>query len=216
MLKSTTMLLTLCTALVVIGACGGNGAISPKKSAADTTGAQPAATGHPPAAAPDKAETAASKGTQSSGLLKPGDKAPEVSGRDASGRLVRLSELSGKSAVVYFYPKDDTPGCTVEAQAFRDAAERYATAGITVFGVSRDSTESHTAFQKQHDLPFPLVADVDGQVQRAYGVPSIMGMALTARVSFLVDGAGNIAHVWDRVDPATHATAVLTEAAKLP
>jgi peroxiredoxin Q/BCP len=144
------------------------------------------------------------------GLLPIGAPAPDLAGRDPSGRVVRLADLRGARAVVYFYPKDETPGCTKEACAFRDAAARYDAAHVTVFGVSRDSAESHDEFAKSHKLPFPLVADADGVVARAYGVGSTLGM--DARVSFLVGADGRIERVWPDVDPAVHADEVLAAA----
>ena len=146
-------------------------------------------------------------------LLKEGEQAPDLVGEAADGTKVRLSEQKGHPAVVYFYPKDATPGCTIEACAFRDAFDRYQQAKITVFGVSSDSAESHRAFRKQHQLPFPLVADEDGRVQHSYGVRSNLGMA--ERVTFLIGPAGEVAHVWPDVDPGIHANEVLTRAAAL-
>jgi peroxiredoxin Q/BCP len=144
------------------------------------------------------------------GLLPIGSPAPDVSGRDLSGRVVRLADVRGARAVVYFYPKDETPGCTKEACAFRDTAARYDAAHVTVFGVSRDSQESHDGFARSHQLPFPLVADPDGVIARAYGVGSTLGM--DARVSFLVGADGKIERVWPDVDPAVHADEVLSAA----
>jgi len=149
----------------------------------------------------------------SQSMLKPGATAPDVTGIGAGGETVSLSERRGHPAVVYFYPKDATPGCTKEACAFRDSFDRYTAAEITIFGVSGDDAESHAAFRKEHNLPFPLVADVDGRVQAAYGVSSTLGMA--ARVTFLVDGDGKIAHVWPDVDPGVHADEVLEQAKRL-
>jgi peroxiredoxin Q/BCP len=140
------------------------------------------------------------------GLLPVGAPAPDVQGRDASGKLVHLVDVRGNFAVVYFYPKDETPGCTTEACAFRDSFKRYETAHVTIFGVSRDSAESHEKFQKHHGLPFPLVAD-DGSASDAYGVSSTLGM--DSRVTFLVGPDGKIAHVWPKVDPGVHADEVL-------
>src|SRR5579859_677693 len=117
------------------------------------------------------------------GLLTVGSAAPDFEGKDAAGHPVRLSEQRGHPVVVYFYPKDGTPGCTTEACAFRDAWKRYDEKGVAVFGVSRDSESSHDAFRAKHTLPFPLVADEDGSVDRAYGVPSLLGMS--KRVTFL-------------------------------
>jgi peroxiredoxin Q/BCP len=109
---------------------------------------------------------------------------------------------------VYFYPRDETPGCTKEACAFRDAFDNYSARQVTIFGVSGDSAESHRAFSENHKLPFPLVADDDGSLARAYGVPTTFGMA--TRVTFLIDENGRVAHVWPDVDPGVHADQVLT------
>jgi peroxiredoxin Q/BCP len=149
-----------------------------------------------------------------SGLLGVGATAPDVTGTDAKGAPIRLSDVKGKPAIVYFYPRDETPGCTKEACAFRDAFTRFESAGVVVFGVSRDSEASHREFREHHKLPFPLVADEAGKVQAAYGVPSKMP-GIAARVSFLVGRDGKIAHVWPEVDPVLHATEVLTAAQQL-
>jgi thioredoxin-dependent peroxiredoxin len=141
------------------------------------------------------------------GLLPVGAVAPDFEGRDVTGKLVHLSEVRGHPSVVYFYPKDETPGCTHEACAFRDAFARYQAKQITVFGVSRDSLESHREFRTHHALPFPLVADENGNVDRAYGVPSTLGMS--KRVTFLVGSDGKVVRVWPDVDPAIHADEVL-------
>jgi len=148
------------------------------------------------------------------GMLKVGDAAPDIEGADISGKHFRLSQVSskeadsGKPSVIYFYPKDGTPGCTKEACAFRDTWNRFTERGVVVFGVSRDSAESHAAFLREHELPFPLVADESGTVQAAYGVPSKLG-TMASRVTFLVDQRGRIAHVWPDVDPAVLADEVL-------
>jgi peroxiredoxin Q/BCP len=146
----------------------------------------------------------------SEGLLAAGAQAPEVEGFDASGTSTRLSSLRGQPAVVYFYPKDGTPGCTKEACAFRDAWDKYQRAHVAVMGVSSQSRESHAEFQKEHHLPFPLVPDEGGSAQRAYGVSK--GLFGYARVTFLVDASGKIARVWPDVDPAIHADEVLAAA----
>jgi peroxiredoxin Q/BCP len=144
------------------------------------------------------------------GLLPVGAIAPDVVGQDQGNHAVRLSSLRGHTAVVYFYPKDGTPGCTKEACAFRDAWDRYAKADVTIFGVSRDSADRHRDFAASHKLPFPLVPDEDGTLARAYGVGSFLGM--TSRVSFLVGADGRIVKVWPDVDPAVHADEVLVAA----
>jgi peroxiredoxin Q/BCP len=141
-------------------------------------------------------------------LLPVGAPAPEVVGTDAKGATFKLSGQKGKYAIVYFYPKDDTPGCTKEACAFRDAFDKFVAAGVTIFGVSRDSEPSHKAFQQKYTLPFPLVADTSGAVQKAYRVPnSVWGS--TKRVSFLVAPDGKIVRVFPDVDPGVHAKEML-------
>ncbi|MGA7118738.1 MAG: peroxiredoxin [Polyangiaceae bacterium] len=144
------------------------------------------------------------------GLLPVGALAPDIVGTSREGKPVRLSSVRGHAAVVYFYPKDETPGCTREACAFRDAFAKYEALAVTIFGVSRDSEDSHREFRKNHELPFPLVADEDGTVARAYGVSSTLGMA--SRVTFLVGADGRILRVWPDVDPGVHAEQVLAAA----
>lgn len=148
------------------------------------------------------------------GLLPIGHDAPNLVGEDATGQPVQLSDQKGKMAVVYFYPKDSTPGCTKQACAFRDAFDRLQNAGVTVFGVSRDSAESHREFRKQHNLPFALVSDVSGDLATAYGVPRKY-LIMSARVTFLVDPQGKIAKVWPDVDPAVDAQRVLEAAVEM-
>jgi peroxiredoxin Q/BCP len=148
------------------------------------------------------------------GLLPVGAAAPDFVARDPRGHEVRLSALRGRPVVVYFYPKDGTPGCTKEACAFRDAWDKYQRAGVEIVGVSRDDEESHRAFVAKHKLPFALAADPGGDVERAYGVPSVMGMS--KRVTFLVGADGKIAHVWPEVDPGVHADEVLAVAVGAP
>jgi peroxiredoxin Q/BCP len=99
------------------------------------------------------------------GLLPLGAAAPDFAAKDASGKVVHLSDFGGSPRVVYFYPKDETPGCTQEACAFRDAYDKYRAKGVVVFGVSRDTEKSHDEFRAAHTLPFPLAADPDGAVQ---------------------------------------------------
>jgi peroxiredoxin Q/BCP len=142
-----------------------------------------------------------------SGMLPQGAMAPDFVAKDADGAPFRLSQGAGHPRVVYFYPKDETPGCTKEACAFRDAWAEYQKRGILVFAVSRDTEESHRRFREQHHLPFYMAADVNGDIQKAYGAPGHLGV--TSRVTFLVDDAGKVTHVWEKVDPAVHASDVL-------
>ena len=124
-------------------------------------------------------------------MLKPGEIAPDIAGEAASGETVRLSNQRGSIAVVYFYPKDDTPGCTTEACAFRDSFDRYEKVGIKIFGVSGDDRESHREFRAEYQLPFILVTDTNGAIMDAYGVPSFLGFA--SRVTFLIGSDGRVA-----------------------
>ncbi|MFO0614954.1 MAG: peroxiredoxin [Polyangiaceae bacterium] len=141
------------------------------------------------------------------GLLPVGAEAPDLVGTASDGTATRLSEVRGHPAVVYFYPKDGTPGCTKEACAFRDAFDAYEAKHVVIFGVSRDSEARHASFRATHRLPFPLVSDTDGAVARAFGVSSTLGMA--SRVTFLIGADGRVRHVWPDVDPGVHADQVL-------
>ncbi len=134
--------------------------------------------------------------------------APEFSAPDETGKLRSLSEFRGKTLVLYFYPKDGTPGCTRQACAFRDAWDKLQKTGAVVVGISLDSVESHAAFKREHKLPFPLLSDLDGRILEAYGVPrSPQGYA--ARTTFVIDAQGVIRRIFPEVDPAVHIEEVL-------
>ena len=147
-------------------------------------------------------------------MLKEGDVAPEFITRDASGKEVRLSDFRGQKVVLYFYPKDDTPGCTKEACSFRDAHLVYEEKGIKVLGVSLDDEASHQAFAAKYDLPFQLLADTDHSLSDAYGVygeqtwgdKKFMGVA---RKTFLIDEEGKIRKVFDKVNVEQHSDEVM-------
>src|SRR6266850_1604776 len=116
---------------------------------------------------------------------------------------IRLADFRGKKAVVlYFYPKDDTPGCTAEACSFRDSYEDFQDAGAEVIGVSSDSGASHAKFAKRHELPFTLLSDAKGEVRKKYGVPATMGL-LPGRVTFVIDRKGIVRHVFNSQLQAT-------------
>jgi peroxiredoxin Q/BCP len=149
-----------------------------------------------------------------SAALTVGSPAPEIMLQDQTGRVRTLSEYRGHPVVLYFYPRDATPGCTAEACAFRDAWERLQATGAVVLGVSTDDVISHQRFHDEHSLPFDLLSDPDETAARAYGVPVRMGFA--ARQTFLIDAQGNIARVWPDVDPGVHADEVLAAIAALP
>jgi thioredoxin-dependent peroxiredoxin len=143
--------------------------------------------------------------------VKVGDKAPEFDLPDAAGKRVKLSDFRGKrSVVLYFYPKDDTPGCTKEACSFRDSYESFKDAGAEVIGVSSDSESSHQKFADKFKLPFRLVADQGGAVRKRYGVPATLGL-LPGRVTFVIDRDGVVRHVFNSQLQATkHVDEALT------
>jgi peroxiredoxin Q/BCP len=128
--------------------------------------------------------------------VKMGERAPDFTLPDANGRQVRLGDFRGRPVVLYFYPKDDTPGCTKEACTFRDQYQDFQDAGAEVLGVSSDSSESHRKFAARHRLPFTLLADHGGKVRALYGVPATLGL-LPGRVTFVIDGEGVVRHVFN-------------------
>jgi len=157
------------------------------------------------------ASVAASGSAAASGTaLKVGDEAPALTFELQDGKKVELKSLKGKDVLVYFYPKDDTPGCTVEAQGINDAWADFQQAGIEVFGVSTQDAASHVAFIDKYALKFPLVVDTNGAVTKAFGVPMRSGMSM--RQSFLIGKDGKIRAMWPDVDPAEHAQSVLAAA----
>lgn len=145
--------------------------------------------------------------------VPPGQAAPAFEAQDQTGATRSLSDYAGKVVVLYFYPRDATPGCTTEACAFRDAWDRFEAAGAVVLGVSTDDVESHAEFADEHGLTFPLLADVDGQIAERYGVPVRMGF--TSRMTFLIDAQGTLRKVYEDVDPGVHADQVLGDIAAL-
>jgi peroxiredoxin Q/BCP len=143
-----------------------------------------------------------------------GEEAPDFTLPDAEGHPVHLADLRGSKVVLYFYPKDDTPGCTTEACSFRDAWQELGAEGAKVYGISRDTGKSHQKFANKYGLPFTLLSDEDGEVARKYGVwvqksmygRTYMGMA---RTTFYIRPDGKIGHVWEQVKPEGHAQKVL-------
>ena len=126
-----------------------------------------------------------------------GDKAPDFTLPSQSGEQVRLQDRFGERVVVlYFYPKDNTSGCTAEACAFRDSYETFTEAGAEVIGVSSDSVGKHEAFAGQHRLPFTLLSDQGGRVRKSYGVPATLGL-LPGRVTYVIDRQGTVRHVFN-------------------
>ena len=147
-------------------------------------------------------------------MLRPGTKAPDFSLKDTRGRTVKLSDFKKRTVVVYFYPKDDTPGCTKEACNFRDHFQSFGKKGITILGISPDSEKSHQKFINKFDLPFLLLSDPDHKVAMRYGAwgkKKMYGREYDGilRSTFIIDGRGKISLVFDKVKVAQHATDIL-------
>ena len=139
--------------------------------------------------------------------LSVGTQAPAFTVKDTEGNTVSLSDFAGKTVVLYFYPKDDTPGCTKEAQSFRDNYAEYQGKDMVVLGVSRDDEASHKKFTEKYGLPFQLLADVDGANTKAYDVD---GGGYSKRVTYVIDDNGIISQVFDTVKTDTHAQDILS------
>lgn len=149
--------------------------------------------------------------------LQPGDPAPAFEALTTEGSRVSLADYRGRKLVLYFYPRDDTPGCTRQACTLRDHEAQIAARGAAVVGVSTQGVDSHRAFTRKYALNFPLVADTDGRIARAYGALGGPGLGarlrallgLARRITFVIDEGGRIAHVIDRPDVGRHAEEVL-------
>lgn len=149
-------------------------------------------------------------------LPKVGAKAPAFLVPDETGKKRRLSEFAGKWVLLYFYPKDDTPGCTIEACTIRDQFKDFKKIGAVVLGASKDSVESHRRFKDAYELPFTLLSDEDLALNKAYGVwgkKSMMGRSYmgTKRTSFLIDPKGVVRKVYENVKPPAHAAEVIAD-----
>jgi thioredoxin-dependent peroxiredoxin len=147
-------------------------------------------------------------------FLKPGDKAPAFSGKDQDGNTISLDDFKGSKLVIYCYPKDNTPGCTAQACNLRDNYDALLKAGYKVLGVSGDSEKSHQSFISKYDLPFPLLADTEKEMLKAYGVwgpKKFMGKSYDGvnRTTFVIDENGIIAEVIDKVDTKNHTSQIL-------
>src|SRR5713226_3114959 len=153
---------------------------------------------------------------QATTSIQEGTPAPEFTSLLTTGDVVKLNDYKGKNVVLYFYPRDDTPGCTKEACGFRDEFGALKKKGAVVLGVSTDSVKSHEKFARKHELPFTLLADEDKKIVEAYGVwgqKSFMGRKYmgTHRVTFLIGPDGRIKSIWPTVKPQEHAREVLAE-----
>jgi peroxiredoxin Q/BCP len=147
-------------------------------------------------------------------MLKEGDKAPDFSLQDDSGKEVSLKDLKGKKVVLYFYPKDDTPGCTKEACSFRDDYSKYKKANTVIYGVSKDSVDSHQEFKKKYSLPFPLLVDTDAKLAQQYGawgeknMYGKVSMGLI-RSTFVIDENGKLEKIYQNVKVDGHSEALI-------
>jgi thioredoxin-dependent peroxiredoxin len=140
--------------------------------------------------------------------LSVGTPAPSFTTKDTNGNTVALSDFSGKTVILYFYPKDDTPGCTKEACSFRDNYTAYQGKDIVVLGVSGDDEASHQQFTQKFSLPFPLLADTDKSIITAYDVD---GGGYAKRVTYVINPQGAIAHTYTSINTETHATDILAD-----
>jgi peroxiredoxin Q/BCP len=155
-------------------------------------------------------------GSATADKISVGEVAPGFELADQNGQLHSLEDYRDQWVVLYFYPKDDTPGCTVEACEFRDDIFAFRKANAQVLGVSLDDVESHQKFAEEYSLPFPLLADVEGKAADAYGVKTRMfGMTLAKRQTFIIDPQGKVAKHYGSVRPSTHSDEVLADLQEL-
>ncbi len=145
-------------------------------------------------------------------MIEIGKKAPNFKLFDQDNKEHSLSDYKGNLVLIYFYPRDNTPGCTVEACAIRDAYKDFERAGVKVFGISKDSQESHKKFADKYDLPFILLSDPKREVITKYdAIKSIFGSLGTKRISYLIDKDGKVLKVYPKVDPTTHGGEILKD-----
>ncbi len=144
-------------------------------------------------------------------MLKIGDSAPDFAAPSHSDAQITLSALRGKKVLLWFYPEADTPGCSLEGRGFRDHQEYYDDNGIQILGISFDDTDRNAAFAQKYGFRFPLLSDVDRKIALAYGACFDTKALHAERMSFLIDEQGNLARIYDRVDPRDHPARVLAE-----
>ncbi len=149
-------------------------------------------------------------------MLQKGTQAPSITLQDSQGNTHTLSDYKGQTIVVYFYPRDDTPGCTTEACSFRDDYSAFKEAGVEIIGISPDTVESHQKFSEKYELPFTLLADPDHEVSKAYqvwGKKKSFGREYEGvfRTTFIIDSEGKIKRIFENVKPSEHSQEVLEE-----
>jgi peroxiredoxin Q/BCP len=201
-MNKTSIVLPLLVASLGLAGCGKDKAKDkPATPAAGSAAAGSAAASAKPDTQPASAAAAEAK------LLDVGAPAPDFTAEAHDGKTIAMKDLRGKPVVVYFYPKDETPGCTIEAHEFRDELPDITTAGATVIGISMDSLASHREFATNHQLNFPLLADEQGELAAKFGVPTTSGYA--QRVTFVIGPDGKIARVFPQVSVKGHAEEVV-------
>ncbi len=145
-------------------------------------------------------------------MLKVGDPAPRFEAVNQEGKILKLEDFKGKWVVLYFYPKDDTPGCTVEAKGFESLRKEFESEGAVILGVSKDDINSHKKFCAKYGLNFHLLADTDAKIIEIYGAK---GGLFTKRMTYLISPDGRVAHIWKKVKPQGHAEEVLNKIKEL-
>jgi thioredoxin-dependent peroxiredoxin len=195
------LLSSLATLVMGVAACATSSSTAPLPSPAP-----PAAVASAPASAPTPATSPAAPAAAADDLV--GKPAPDFTATAQDGTSVHLAALRGKRVVLYFYPKDETPGCTKEACSFRDAWQDIAKTGAVLIGISADTSDSHKAFAAHYKLPFLLVSDPDGKIGNSYGVPFSV---YHQRQTFVVGADGNVAKVYRTVDVTVHSAQVLDD-----
>ena len=184
-------------------------AVSVVQAAEPTPPAAPAAPATPPPAAGGYGAAAPPAPITAADLVPVGSPAPNFTTVAHDGKKVELSKLKGKNVALFFYPMDDTPGCTKEACDFRDSWDKLQKAGVVVFGISTQDNVSHKAFAEKYKLPMTLLPDEKGEIAAKYKVPVVNGKA--RRITYLIGKDGKIKHVWPKVTPVGHATEVLAQ-----
>ena len=200
-----TSLVVVLAASLSLGlvACKGDQSASPPAASAQTTTAVAQTSATTSAAASAAAPEPASD-------VRLGAPPPDFTATAQDGTQVHLAALKGKPVVVYFYPKDETAGCTKEACSFRDSWEALSKKGVVLIGISADNDDSHRAFVKNHQLPFLLVSDPKGEIAGKFGVPMMMG-TMTSRQSFVIGADGNVKKIYRDVDVTVHAQQILSD-----
>lgn len=143
--------------------------------------------------------------------IAPGQPAPDFTAKNQDGKEISLSSLKGKPVILFFYPKDDTPGCTKEVCNFRDEFSKFKKAGAVVLGISRQDEKSHQAFRAKHKLPFDLLVDQDGKLAESFGVATMQVVGFHKRQSILIGADGKVAMFYPDVDPVHHTAEVLKD-----